>query len=163
MAEHSTKRNGSIWDQKLTRPSRSAAGLACSAWWKGTTGRSLTGQVAMRNMPPWLETQARPASSFWHLCRSNCCCRLAWASETRRSVVSGAVNCSPHAVQAATHGTEPRCLTMRTARFVMSLMLRAREKPVNAERGIVCGACRHVHTPILPTVQSSMFMRVEAL
>jgi len=59
--------------------------------------------------------------SSWHLCRSNCSCRLAWASVTRRSVLSGAVNCLPHAVQAATHGTVPRCLTILTARFVMTL------------------------------------------
>jgi len=59
--------------------------------------------------------------SSWHLCRSNCSCRLAWASVTRRSVLSGAVNCLPHAVQAATHGTVPRCLTILTALFVMTL------------------------------------------
>jgi hypothetical protein len=80
-------------------------------------------------------SQVPRVPSLSHLCRSNCCCRFAWASVTRRSVVSGAVNCLPHAVQAATHGTEPTCLTMRTARFDMSLMLGAREKPVNALTG----------------------------
>jgi len=32
------------------------------------------------------------------------------------------VNWLPHEVQAATHGTEPRCLTILTARFVMNLL-----------------------------------------
>ena len=47
--------------------------------------------------------------------------KFAWASVTRRSVVNGAVNSLPHAVQAATHGTMPRCLTILTARFVITL------------------------------------------
>ena len=52
-------------------------------------------------------TQAPPRSSFSHLCRSNCCCRFAWPSLIRVSELSGALNCLPHAVQAAMHGIEP--------------------------------------------------------
>jgi len=42
-----------------------------------------------------VRTQAPPRSSFWHLFRSNCSCRLAWTSLTRGSVVRGAVKCLP--------------------------------------------------------------------
>jgi hypothetical protein len=44
---------------------------------------------------------------------------------TRRSTLSGAVNCLPHAVQAAMHGREPTCLTMRTAHFIMRSNVRS--------------------------------------
>lgn len=61
-----------------------------------------------------------PTSADWHLCASNCFCRLSVASLTLRSADSGALNSWLHDVQAATQGAAPMCFTMRTSRFGLS-------------------------------------------
>jgi hypothetical protein len=79
-----------------------------------------------RNIPYRLELKLRSVP------RSRICAgRIAPADSPGRPrlarvVLSGAVNCVPHAVQAAMHGTERKCLTILTARSVSSSLRRER-------------------------------------
>jgi hypothetical protein len=80
------------------------------------------------------------ASLCLHVWASNCFCRESVASLTLRREDVGGWNCCPQAAQAATHGVEPMCFTIRTARLGVAVTTLSLNHPITRNGTLLVSA-----------------------